>query len=201
MSTQWRVGHTGRDMMYYEELHNGEWQRIAIDGEMLTGRAHHIIFFADEATWQRYPEWARQRRDEIIARIKSRFREPDYEYAGGGTASSAVSPPNPDASPRLTANDGSILPALAFLIVIAAACFWFVARGIQRGEIRLPAKHSSASRMVNRAEKPALFWTSVGTLAVFGSGSTVAAVWLIAARRQGGLVPPRIPRQIFPQDR
>ena len=29
---------------------------------------------------QGYPEWARQRRDEIVARVKSVFREPDYEY-------------------------------------------------------------------------------------------------------------------------
>ncbi len=79
-SGNWRVGHHGRDMMYYEEHHHGEWNRINIDGEMLTGRAHHVIYFADAETWQRYPEWARHRRDEIIARIKSQFREPDYEY-------------------------------------------------------------------------------------------------------------------------
>lgn len=77
----WRVGHTGRDMMYYEENHDGAWQRIDIDGEMLTGHAHHVIYFANAETWSRYPEWARHRRKEIIARIKSRFREPDYEYA------------------------------------------------------------------------------------------------------------------------
>ena len=42
----WRVGHQGRDMMHYEERHAGGWQRIKIDGEMLTGRAHHVIYFA-----------------------------------------------------------------------------------------------------------------------------------------------------------
>jgi hypothetical protein len=193
-NNQWRVGHTGRDMMYYEEMHDGEWQRIAIDGEMLTGRAHHIIYFADEATWRRYPEWARDRREEIITRIKSRFTEPDYEYSGGGTASSAVStpppatatpPPSQPANPRLPANDGSILPALAFLIVIAAACFWFAARGLRSGEIRLPAKHGAANRMVSRSEKPALFWTSFGLLAGLGSASLTAAGWLVAMRDKG----------------
>ena len=192
-NNQWRVGHTGRDMMYYEEMRDGEWQRIAIDGEMLTGRAHHVIYFADEGTWERYPEWARQRRDEIIARIKSEFREPDYEYAGGGTASSAVSTPLPGTStltpsqpaiPRLPANEGSILPALAFFILIAAGCFWFAARGLQRGEIRLPAKHGAANRMVSRSEKPSLFWSSFGFITVLGTGSLTAAGWLFIAGRQ-----------------
>jgi hypothetical protein len=181
--TNWCVGHTGRDMIFYEETHHGQTQRIAIDGEMLSGRAHHVIYFASPETWQRYPEWARHRRAEIIARIKSQFREPDYEYTDGGTASSSVSPPIPTAPPRLSSNDGSILPMLAFLILIAAACFWSAARGLERGEIRLPVKHNPASRIVTRAEKPALFWTSLGTLAVFGTGSSAFALWLIAARR------------------
>lgn len=30
----WRVGHQGRDRMFYEELHHGTWERIDIDGEM-----------------------------------------------------------------------------------------------------------------------------------------------------------------------
>jgi len=75
----WRVGHQGRDRMYYEELHGGAWERIDIDGEMLMGRAHHVIYFASPERWLEYPEWARGRRDEIIARITSEFREPDYE--------------------------------------------------------------------------------------------------------------------------
>lgn len=79
----WRVGHTGRDQMYYEEYGDGRWERIEISGEMLTGPAHHAIYFASPADWaQRYPAWAQQRRDEIIARIKSAFPEPDYEYHG-----------------------------------------------------------------------------------------------------------------------
>ena len=79
---RWRVGHRGRDGMYYEEFHEGVWQRIDVDGEMLMGRAHHVIYFASTEQWQRYPDWARERRDEIIARIKCGFREPDYEYEG-----------------------------------------------------------------------------------------------------------------------
>lgn len=72
----WRVGHEGRDMMFYEEKHGGRWRRIPIPGEMLMGRAHHVIYFASI----RFPDWAEGRREEIIARIKSAFLEPDYEY-------------------------------------------------------------------------------------------------------------------------
>ena len=53
-----------------------------LDGEMLIGRAHHVIYFANPAEWRIYPEWAQGRREEIIGRIKSEFREPDYEYHG-----------------------------------------------------------------------------------------------------------------------
>jgi hypothetical protein len=72
----WRVGHVGRDSMFYEEFTDGAWHRIEIDGEMLVGKAHHVIYFAS----LKYPAWARERRDEIIARIKSEFHPPQYEY-------------------------------------------------------------------------------------------------------------------------
>ena len=66
--------------MYYEEFSGGAWRRIEVDGEMLCGRAHHVIYFATVEDWLRYPDWASGRRDEIIARIKSKFAPPDYEY-------------------------------------------------------------------------------------------------------------------------
>jgi hypothetical protein len=72
----WRVGHEGRDSMYYEEKHGGSWRRMRIDGEMLMGRPHHVIYFGST----RFPDWAEGRREEIIGRIKAGFPEPDYEY-------------------------------------------------------------------------------------------------------------------------
>jgi hypothetical protein len=80
----WRVGHRGRDCMYYEEWRDGAWQRLDISGEMLMGPAHHVIYFDSPSRWLTHPEWARHRRGEIIARIKSEFRPPDYEYIGDG---------------------------------------------------------------------------------------------------------------------
>lgn len=81
-SAPWRVGHQGRDMMYYEEHINGRWERLALSGEMLMGPAHHVIYFASEADWQRHPAWAQGRRDQIIARIRAAFPPPDYEHQG-----------------------------------------------------------------------------------------------------------------------
>lgn len=78
----WRVGHRGRDSMFYEEFREGAWHQITIDGEMLMGLAHHVIYFLSPEKWSDYPDWAGGRRDEIIARIKSEFTEPDYEYYG-----------------------------------------------------------------------------------------------------------------------
>jgi hypothetical protein len=72
----WRVGHKGRDAMYYEEFAGGAWRRFEIDGEMLMGRAHHVIYF----TSTHFPDWAAGRRDQIVARIKSQFFPPDYKY-------------------------------------------------------------------------------------------------------------------------
>ncbi len=79
---RWRVGHVGRDCMYYEECIDGAWRRLDIDGELLLGRAHHVIYFRSPEDWQRGPAWSHGRRDEIIARIKRAFGEPDYEYHG-----------------------------------------------------------------------------------------------------------------------
>ena len=76
----WRVWHSGRDLMHYSELRDGKWATLEIDGEMLTGKAHHVIYFRTPSKWDSYPEWARPRREEIIGRIKSEFKAPGYEY-------------------------------------------------------------------------------------------------------------------------
>jgi hypothetical protein len=180
-SGDWRVGHCGRDQMYYEELRDGTWERIEIDGEMLTGRAHHVIYFAGPDAWQAYPEWARERREEIIARIKSRFQEPDYEYQGGGGVPRSTAPPARTSGAPLSHRDGSILPMVFFLLVIAAACFWFAVEGVRDGETRLPVKHG-AGRTVSREEKPLLFWTCVSIQFATGTGCTAFAGLLVMVR-------------------
>lgn len=49
---------------------------MPIDGEMLTGRAHHVIYLS----WLTFPDWAKGRETKIVERIKREFHEPDYEY-------------------------------------------------------------------------------------------------------------------------
>lgn len=62
----WRVGREGRDGMWYEERHDGVWQRIEVQGEMLMGRAHHVIYFDSIERWRQHPAWARERRDDHL---------------------------------------------------------------------------------------------------------------------------------------
>ncbi len=183
-SAKWRVGHTGRDSMYYEELRGGEWQRIAIDGEMLMGRAHHVICFASPETWLLYPEWARHRRDEIIVRIKSRFREPEYEYADGGTASAAQPPVHlqPVYPPATPSQKRAVWVAVLVLLCLSAGMGWLVKTGIETGSTRLPAKHTRST--VVRDKEPALFWTSIGTFSALGIASLILAVCIVRWSRK-----------------
>jgi hypothetical protein len=185
----WRVGHRGRDQMYYEELHQGVWERIEIDGEMLTGRAHHVIYFATPERWLAYPPWARERRAEITARITSEFREPDYEYHGlAATAGAAPSAAATNVAPvgasarkggapvAPVAGNRALLVAVLVLLVLAAAMSWLVTRGVTRGETYLPLKQATLRRTVSREQEPVTFWISIGVYAAIGAGALALGV-------------------------
>jgi hypothetical protein len=190
---EWRAGHCGRDSMYYEERHDDGWRRIAIDGEMLTGRAHHVIYFASAEQWLRYPDWARHRRDTIIARLKSVFREPDYEYfhgTGGGTTGATVSP-HPAlraiAQPVKKGEWRALLAALALLLALTGLMAWLVGTGVQNNETYWPAKRASHDRTVSRPTEPAMFWTAIGIYSGVGLASFGLAVCCLrwSLRRTG----------------
>jgi hypothetical protein len=191
----WRVGHQGRDQMYYEELRDGSWERIDIDGEMLMGPAHHVIYFAAPERWRAYPAWARERRDEIIARITSEFREPDYEYSGLAAASAVPdSTEAKPAAPTLTPKRrpppqgyNALIGGVLVMFLIAAVMGWLVTTGVSRGETRLPLKLASLRRPVARAQEPAMFWTSIGIYFGIGAGTLVlGALGVREARRLRG---------------
>ena len=74
----WRFRRAGRDQFFYQELIDGQWASITIDGEMLGGRPRHVIYMPTIEAWGRLPAWARDRRAEIIARIQTECPEPDY---------------------------------------------------------------------------------------------------------------------------
>lgn len=178
----WRVGHRGRDAMYYEEPHGGTWQRIDIDGEMLMGRAHHVIYFASPEAWQRYPEWARHRREEIIARIKSEFRPPDYEY-GDGTAAPPSSPIPPKTTPRQWR---ALALFIAILLALAGGMGWLVKTGLERDATWLPVKRASLQRVVSRPAEPATYWLALGIYSALGIGAGGFALWMLREAFRSG---------------
>jgi hypothetical protein len=178
----WRVGHRGRDGIYYEEQHGGDWQRIDIDGEMLTGRAHHVIYFASPEAWQRYPEWARHRREEIIARIKSEFQPPDYEYEGGGSAQ----PANP-ATPKTTPQQWRALAlVIAILLALTGGMGGLVKSGLERETTWLPMKRASMQRAVSRQAEPATYWLAIGIYSIAGLGAGGLALWMLREGLRSG---------------
>ena len=186
--------------MYYEELRDGAWERIDVDGEMLMGVAHHVIYFASPERWREYPPWASQRRDEIIARIKSEFREPDYEYYGA--AAGGVSPPDrprpvepnvppPRAMPARApapapAGARALLVAVLLLFALAGAMAWLVARGVSRGETSYASPRATLRRTVVRQQEPGLFWVSIGVYAAIGAAAlTLGSLGVREGRRLG----------------
>lgn len=180
-SRDWHVGHVGRDGMYYEERHTGGWQRIEIDGEMLIGPAHHAVYLASPERWRSYPEWARDRRDEIVARIKSEFREPDYEYSHAGAAPIA---PTRASAPSHPGNRWAVILAVTILLGLAAGTGWLAYHGVGSGETMLPAKMSSHRRPVVRASEPVLFWFSIGLYASIAIGCVGLVGWGVAQTRR-----------------
>jgi len=186
-ASQWRVGHRGRDCMYYEERHFGRWRHIEISGEMLMGRAHHVIYFASPSAWRDYPAWAHGRRDEIIARIKSAFQPPDYEYHGddGGGGAAPHAPPRPIRKEPLPLQQrAAIVLVVCILGGLAGGMAWLVKSSIDDGTTILPAKQASVRRSVSRTEEPVMFWVAVGLYAGIGLGSAGLLVWGAAQVRR-----------------
>lgn len=191
----WRVGHRGRDGMFYEEWNDGAWHRLEIDGEMLTGRAHHVIYFASPQRWLQYPHWARYRRAEIIARIKSELQEPDYEYDDGPPATPDVntpsgvpgripapaSPPAPlsSAARSPAKGTGALIIFIAVFLALAGWTGWLTTRGLSGGETWFPSRSISAIHIVTRDAEPEKFWFSVGLYGVISLAALGFAAWLI----------------------
>lgn len=78
----WRAGHRSRDSLFYEEIVEGRWQRIIIDGQMPFSSCdvRHIVWFPSETEWTKLPDWTMGRRDLILQRMKQELAPPDYKY-------------------------------------------------------------------------------------------------------------------------
>ena len=183
-SRDWRLGHQGRDRMYYEEWRDGAWQRLDIEGEMLMGEAHHAVYLAAPDRWQHYPDWARERREEIVARIRSEFREPEYVYGGelGGAPPPARAPRV--AAPHVDSSNRVVVWGIAIgLLLFAAFMAWMVWHGLDSGETWWPAKYSAARRIVDRVADPAMYWTALALYSALGLGSLGLLGWGYRASR------------------
>ena len=170
--------------MYYEERRGGQWQRIDIDGEMLLGEAHHAVYLASPERWRHYPDWARDRRDEIVSRIRSEFREPEYDYRGelGGVP---VARPQSRRSAEADGSSRKTIWGVAIgLLLFAGVMAWLVWHGLDSGETWWPAKYSGARRLVTRLADPAMYWTALALYTALGFGSLGLLGWGYRVTRQ-----------------
>ncbi len=143
---------------------------------MLTGRAHHVIYLPGPAHWRAYPDWARDRRDEIVGRIRSEFHAPDYEYYDGDGGPVPVRRPAGDArelrlSGATTSQRAALVAAIALLIGIAVGAGWMVVRGIRTGTTVLPVQRATLQRPVSRDREPITFWFAIGVLGLAATGA------------------------------
>lgn len=75
----WVAG-KGRDNFEYQERRGGKIARIFIYGERILGGPSVVYVPADDDWRQSVPEWARDRREEIFARIRWSLGSKNYEY-------------------------------------------------------------------------------------------------------------------------
>ncbi len=77
----WYVEHNGRCGIFYYELYSLKIKKIFIDGEILIGIPSYVLYIPNDDDWlNNYPNWASSKKEEIIKRIKTKFKEPEYSY-------------------------------------------------------------------------------------------------------------------------
>lgn len=76
----WRVRTEGFDA-HYEEWIEGRWQGLSFVNRPLPGRSRREIHLPSELEWAAQPDWLRDRRREILARIREAYPPGLYEYA------------------------------------------------------------------------------------------------------------------------
>lgn len=76
----WRVRTEGFDARYEEWL-EGRWQGLSFVNRPLPGRSRREIHLPSALEWAAQPDWLRDRRDEILARIRESCPPSLYDYA------------------------------------------------------------------------------------------------------------------------
>ena len=71
-----------RDELEYSEKINGKFESIIFDGGMLSSKTpKHIFHLPSHTNWNNsVPEWAANREEFIVSRIKKEFPEPTFKY-------------------------------------------------------------------------------------------------------------------------
>lgn len=76
----WRVRTEGFQA-HYEEWLDGRWQGLSFVNRPLPGRSRREIQLPSALEWAAQPDWLRDRRDEILARIREACPPSLYDYA------------------------------------------------------------------------------------------------------------------------
>lgn len=74
----WRVQCASPVGWAYEERRDGVWEGITFPELGDYRETPHIIDLGDAATWTAHPDWARERREEILHRVRSQLKRPHY---------------------------------------------------------------------------------------------------------------------------
>jgi hypothetical protein len=74
----WKIKKGENFTQIYSELDNdGNWRSISFDCEQYAKNVPRHALIIDK-NWNNYPEWAATRKQEILDRLRSVLREPEY---------------------------------------------------------------------------------------------------------------------------
>lgn len=74
----WKIKNHGEGKLQYSELdQNKTWRTLMFEIDRYSsGVPRHTLIV--DSNWETYPNWAKSRREEILNRIKSVLKEPEY---------------------------------------------------------------------------------------------------------------------------
>jgi hypothetical protein len=76
----WEIKKIGNSKIQYQERDaRGTWRSLSFEIEMYSEKAPRHILFAPK-NWTEFPSWAHGRKEEILATMKSKLKEPRYTY-------------------------------------------------------------------------------------------------------------------------
>lgn len=79
----WRLLCVSPDGWRYEEKHAEAWTGFLMSEQMDFREPPHHLEIMSSSRWSEYPEWTHGRREEILARIRSELKEPNYVLKEG----------------------------------------------------------------------------------------------------------------------